>query len=92
MKIQMASSGTGAATGGVQSRTGPRVGTRPAGGRGGRGQRGRGGRGGRGGAQKKDVTAEELDAELDQYISKVRLALRFAPTLTLAVSFAGVRP
>ena len=38
--------------------------------RGGRGGRGRG-RGGRGGGQRKTPTAEELDAELDAYNSKV---------------------
>lgn len=80
MKIQMASSGAPSG-GSVQARTGgapqgrigsgDRAGTRGTQ----RGQRGvRGGRGaGRGGIRekKKEVTAEELDAELDTYISKV---------------------
>jgi len=73
MKIQMASSGTGAVSGGIQARTGGNFSGRNA-----AAPRGRGGRGGRGGAggnrgpkeKKKEVTAEELDAELDTYISK----------------------
>lgn len=39
-------------------------------GRGGRGGRGRGGRGGGSSAEKKPKSAEELDAELDNYLSE----------------------
>lgn len=74
MKIQLVTPpSVGGGAGSVQSRTGQRAqgsGRSPTRGGGGGGRGGRGGRRGGGSGPKKDVTAEELDAELDAYVSK----------------------